>query len=188
MSVDDLRLLQEKTDCITVKFPKSNKLFIYEGDNLHQYGYNKLPLYQKDTGHLVETTAKELLVEMNYHTYQLHQLMDDADYQLALELIAYYMNQTLPKEGLRFVYLLGLIIDDYERQHYPITSISTVNFIDYLLEEKQQTWKELQEFLGYESLLSTDLESSTAKVRTFVKLSHFFKILVQAFIVGGYGQ
>lgn len=127
MSVTDLRLLGEKVDCITVKFPKSDKLFIYEGDNLHQYGYNKLPLYQKDTGHLVETTVKELLVEMNYHTYELHQLMDDADYQLALELIAYYMNQTLPKEGLRFVYLLSLVIADYESQHLPIGSVSTVS-------------------------------------------------------------
>jgi antitoxin component HigA of HigAB toxin-antitoxin module len=192
MSVDDLRLLKEKVDCITVKFPKSDKLFVYEGDNLHQYGYNKLPLYQKDTGHLVETTVKELLVEMTYETYQLRQLQNDADYELALAVFEQYFDSPIDSEEGRFAYLLSLIIADYEAEHYPTAVSSTVDFIDHLLEERGLTWEDLngsKPDLIYSSgeALREYVENEIIDIHDLRVLSHFFRLPVQAFIVGGYG-
>lgn len=192
MPVADINNLLEKVynevGFLTVKFPKSDKLFIYDGKVLSG---DRIALYLQNNKHLVQTSARELLVEMNYHTYELHQLIDDADYQLALELLEYYLNQTLPKEGLRFVYLLRLIIEDYERQHYPIAVFSTVDFIDHLLEERGQTWLDVSIALGYGREVNPDfirsmIDDDLCGYKAIIKLSHFFKLPVQAFIIGGY--
>lgn len=187
---DLFEAVYDKVGFLTVKFPKSDKLFMYDGKVLSD---NRIALYQQDSKHLVQTSAKELLVQMNYRTYELHQLRSEEDYKLALALFEYYINQTLPKEGLRFVYLLRLIIEDYESEHYPIAVSSTVDFIDHLLEERAQTWHDIHRVLG--CLSSEDIYSVRGNIEhEFISmndlraLSHFFRIPVQAFIVGGYGQ
>lgn len=194
MPVADINNLLEKVynevGLLTVKFPKSDKLFTYDGKILSG---DRIALYLQNNKHLVQTSAKELLVEMNYHTYELHRLMDDADYQLALELLEYYLNQTLPKEGLRFVYLLRLIIEDYESEHYPIAVSSTVDFIDHLLEERGRTWHDIHKVLGClssEDIYSVrgNIEHEFITINDLRALSNFFKLPVQAFIVGGYSE
>lgn len=191
MSVDTMYKLLEKVynevGFLTVKFPKSDKLFTYDGKVLSD---NRIALYLQETGHLVQTSAKELLVQMNYRTYELHQLRSEEDYKLALALFEYYINQTLLKEGLRFVYLLRLTIEDYERQHYPIASLSTVDFIDYLLEERGLSWYDLTLYVFNvavsEEYAKELLQPDNISVNDVIKLSHFFRLPVQAFIIGGY--
>lgn len=93
----------------------------------------------------------------------------------------------------QFLYLLSLIIGDYEAQHYPIAISSTVDFIDCLLKERSRSWANIRACLGYGDYVSLDFvkslfEPENMKVEHVIKLSHFFKLTVQAFIVGGYGE
>ncbi len=193
MSVDEISLLQQKVGYLVVKFPKSNKLFYYEGEHLFDT-HGKITLFQISNGNTVQTSVQTLLVQMDYRTYQIHKLTDDADYELALAVYEQYFDKPLITEEGCFAYLLSLVIADYEAEHYPIASISTVNFIDYLLEERELTWLDLRNALGYTALNCTEaymrymFEPKNARIVDIVKLSHFFKLPVQAFIVGGYGD
>lgn len=190
MSVHNLRKLHDKIKKpIFVKFTKSDKVFSYDGE-LTDYA-RKLILWLQPYGNHVETTVKELLVDINYHTYELHQLTDDTDYQLALSVYEQYIGVTLPKEGLRFMYLLGLVIADYESKHYPIATTSTVELIDHLLEMRDQDWTTIRSCLGYGSSIDPLyirqlFVDDQYKLNDLIVLSHLFCIPVCAFIVGGY--
>ena len=191
MSVNDIQYLYGKVGHLTVKFPKSNKEFFCQGDLFT--ANNRVRLFQSGSGHEVHTSAQELLVEMTYQTYQLRRLQDDADYELALAVFKQYFDAPLDSEEGRFAYLLSLIIADYEAEHYPIAVSSTVDFVNTLLKERQQTWRELQTGLcirTYHSVnyLKTMLEPENLKVELVIKLSRWFCLPVQAFIVGGYGD
>ncbi len=193
MSVDEIRLLQQKVGYLVVKFPKSDKLFYYQGEHLFDT-HGKITLFQISNGHTVQTTVQTLLVQMDYRTYQIHKLTDETDYELALVVFEQYFDKPLITEEGCFAYLLGLTIADYESEHYPIASISTVDFIDYLLEERSLTWLDLRDALCYAALNCTEaymrymFEPKNARIVDIVKLSHFFRLPVQAFIVGGYGD
>lgn len=130
---------------------------------------------------------------MIYQTYNLHKLVDNADYELALAVYEQYFDKPLITEEGCFAYLLSLAIADYESEHYPIAVSSTVAFIDHLLEEKARSWVNIRACLGYGDYVSLDFvkslfEPENMKVEHVVKLSHFFRLPVQAFIVGGYGD
>lgn len=194
MSVDAMHKLLEKVynevGFLTVKFPKSDKLFIYDGKVLSG---DRIAVYLQDNKHLVQTSAKELLVQMTYQTYQLHKLADNADYELAVAVFEQYLDSPSDSEEGRFAYLLGLIIADYESQHYPMASLSTVDFIDYLLEERGLSWFDVHKALGClssEDIYSVrgNIEHEFITINDLRALSNFFKLPVQAFIVGGYSE
>jgi len=196
MPVADINNLLEKVynevGFLTVKFPKSDKLFMYDGKVLSG---DRIGLYLQNNKHLVQTSAKELLVEMTYQTYQLHKLVDEADYNLAVKVLGTYIstNEHISDEQEKFVYLLSLIVEDYEAEHYPIASLSTVDFIDHLLEQRGLSWHDVHKALGClpsEDIYSVrgNIEHEFISMNDLRALSHFFKLPVQAFIVGGYGQ
>ena len=192
MSVVDLKKLHQKIQKpIFVRFPKNNKQTFLFNNIQYCHKYKGIILYNEYR--TLETTVEELLVEMTHQTYQLRQLQDDTDYRLALAVYEQYFDKPLITEEGCFAYLLALIIADYEAKHYPIASLSTVDFIDTLLEERKSSWRELQTFLGVESYFSIDylktvLHSDNIRVYLIIKLSYFFRLPVQAFIVGGYGD
>ena len=191
MSVVDLKKLHQKIQKpIFVRFPKNNKQTFLFNNIQYCHKYKGIILYNEYK--TVETNVEELLVEMTHQTYQLRQLQNDADYKLALAVYESYMQDT-PREAIDFMYLLALTIADYEAEHYPIAISSTVAFIDHLLEDRGLSWADIREYLGYRDLLSRDyvrslFVSSSISVEHIIKLSHFFKLPVQAFIVGGYGD
>lgn len=190
MTVEDLiNLHNNLKKPIFVKFPKNSSQTFLFNNTQYCHKFKGIVLYNDYKS--VETTVKELLVEMNYHTYDLHQLTDDTDYELALSVYEQYIGVTLPKEGLRFMYLLGLVIADYESKHYPIATTSTVELIDHLLEMRDQDWTTIRSCLGYGSSIDPLyirqlFVDDQYKLNDLIVLSHLFCIPVCAFIVGGY--
>lgn len=191
MTVEDLIDLHNNLKKpIFVKFPKnSSQTFLF---NNTQYCHKFKGIVLYNDYKCVETTAKELLVEMTYETYQLRQLQNDADYELALAVFEQYFDSPIDSEEGRFAYLLSLIIADYEAEHYPTAVSSTVDFIDHLLEERGLTWEDLngsKPDLIYSSgeALREYVENEIIDIHDLRVLSHFFRLPVQAFIVGGYG-
>ena len=128
---------------------------------------------------------------MQWTTQELPIIANDTDLTNALALYEQLAN----KEGSdqQFLYLLSLIIADYEAQHYPVAVSSTVDFIDHLLEERNQTWDDIHKVLGCfdsEDIYSVrgNIEHEFISMNDLRALSHFFKLPTQAFIVGGYGE
>ena len=127
---------------------------------------------------------------MQWTTQELPIIASDDDLTNALALYEQLANDGTDQQ---FLYLLSLIIADYEAEHYPIAVSSTVAFIDHLLEERLRSWANIRACLGYGDYVSLDFvkslfEPENMKVEHVVKLSHFFRLPVQAFIVGGYGD
>lgn len=127
---------------------------------------------------------------MQWTTQELPIITNDTDLTNALALYEQLTNKESSDQ--QFLYLLSLIIADYESQHYPIAVSSTVDFIDHLLEARQLQWQDLRVVLGYTHAVSTDflrllLQPENIRIQDIIALSHFFRLPVQAFIVGGYG-
>lgn len=199
MPVNDLVVLYEKLynvgeidNGLRVKLNPEGQIYYYKGD-YKSHSYPDFSIYF-ETGESQKVEAFELYVQMTYQTYNLHKLVDDADYELALAVYEQYFGATPDSEEGRFAYLLSLIIGDYEAEHYPTAIASTASFINYLLEERGLTWLDLRDALGYAALNCTEaymrymFERDNARVVDVVKLSHFFLLPVQAFIIGGYGE
>lgn len=193
MSVNDLVVLYDKIlpeFGFRVKLLPIGQIYYYKGD-YKSHSYPDFSLYF-ETGESQKVEVFELYVEMTYQTYNLHKLIDDADYKLALAVYESYMQDT-PREAIDFMYLLAATISDYEAEHYPTAISSTVDFIDHLLEERGQTWHDIHKALGCldsEDIYSVrgNIEHEFISINDLRALSHFFKLPVQAFIVGGYGD
>jgi len=139
MSVVELKALYQKIQKpITVRFPKNDKqTFLF--CSLAYYSTPKsITLYNEYK--CVETTVIELLVGITWENYVIHRLTDEQGYDLAVQLLGCYISTDEPLSEAQdtFVYLLSLVIEDYESQHYPIASLSTLKFIDQLLEDRDQ--------------------------------------------------
>jgi antitoxin component HigA of HigAB toxin-antitoxin module len=191
MPITELNNLHNKVGYLVVKFPKSDKLFHYEGEHLFDT-HGKITLFQIGNGHTVQTSAEALLVQMDYHTYELHKLVDESDYDLALSLFDLYFDST-ETEIIAFVYLLGLTMQDYEAEHYPIPSTPVVDFIDCLLEERGLAWTDVRDYMDYGSTIDSSyirvmFEQEKYGLDEVRQLSHFFRLPVQCFITGGYGE
>lgn len=77
-------------------------------------------------------------------------LRSESDYDAALEEIArYFDNEPKPgtPEGNRFD-LLALVIEDYERKHWPIDPPDAVDAIRYRMETGEHTQADLGRLLG----------------------------------------
>lgn len=44
--------------------------------------------------------------------------------------------------------VLAMLIEDYERQHYPITDTDPIEFLNYVMESRGLTRKDLEPFIG----------------------------------------
>lgn len=129
---------------------------------------------------------------MKWTTQELPIIATNDDLTNSLALYEQLVNKdSIDGTDQQFLYLLGLIIADYEAEHYPIAETSTVDFIDYLLETRSLQWTDICTALGYHRSISvpflkTTLSAGNQRACDLVKLSHFFKLPMQAFIVGGY--
>ena len=192
MSIVELKALYQKTQKpITVRFPKNDKQTFLFCSIAYYSGVKSITLYNEYK--CVETSVTELLVGITWENYVIHKLVDEQDYGLAVLLLGCYISTDEPLLEAQgsFVYLLSLVIDDYESLHYPIASLSTVAFIDQLLEDRDQSWSHIRACLGYPEFVTIDYVKSqflpiNLKVEYLIKVSHLFGIPVQAFIVGGY--
>ena len=115
MSVVELKALYQKTQKpIIVRFPKNDKqTFVF--CNLAYYSPLKsITLYNEYK--CVQTTVTELLVGITWENYVIHRLMDEQDYGLAVLLLGCYISTDEPllEAQESFVYLLSLVIEDYE--------------------------------------------------------------------------
>lgn len=193
MSIVELKALYEKTQKpITVRFPKNDKQTFLFCSIAYYSGLKSITLYNEYK--CVETSVTELLVGITWEHYVIHRLRDEQDYGLAVDLLGCYISTDEPLLEAQeiFVYLLSLVVEEYESLHYPIASLSTLKFIDQLLEDRNQSWSHIRTCLGYADFVTTEYVKSqflpvNLKVEHLIKVSHFFQIPMQAFIVGGYG-
>lgn len=77
-------------------------------------------------------------------------LRSESDYDVALEeIVRYFENEPKPgtPEGDRFD-LLALVIEDYERKHWPIDPPDAVDAIRYRMETGDHTQPDLGRLLG----------------------------------------
>jgi HTH-type transcriptional regulator / antitoxin HigA len=113
-------------------------------------------------------------------------LRSEADYDAALEEIDWYFENE-PKPGTpdadRFD-LLALVIEDYERKHWPIEPPDTIDAIRYRMETGDYTQADLGRLLGSRQRASDILSRKRSlTIRMAWKLHREWNIPAEALIV-----
>lgn len=95
-----------------------------------------------------------MLKQFNIFKMKIAPIKNEKDYQKALkELENVFDSKPNTPEG-DTAQMLVLLIEDYEKKHYPIDAPNPVEAIKYIMEEKGLSKKDVVEYFGSKSLVS----------------------------------
>ncbi len=69
-------------------------------------------------------------------------------------------------------YMLVLLIEDYEKKHFPIDSPDPIDAIKYMMEEKDLSKKDIVQYLGSKSLVTQVLNGQKNLSLRMIKALH----------------
>ena len=96
--------------------------------------------------------------QFNTHTMKIAPVKNEKDYQNALkELDKVFDAEPGTKQG-DYAQMLVLLIEDYEKKHYPIDAPDPVEAIKYIMEEKGLSKKDVIPYFGSKSLVTQVLK------------------------------
>jgi HTH-type transcriptional regulator / antitoxin HigA len=106
-----------------------------------------------------------------------------ADYELALESISKLINAKPKSRQADELEVLTVLIEDYERKHYPIDPPDPVEAIKFRMEQMDLTRKDLEPCIGSRSRVSEILNHKRELTLKMIKALHNkFDIPVEALI------
>lgn len=111
-------------------------------------------------------------------------IKNEADYQAALDRLEVIFDATSGTQEGDELEVLSILIDNYEKEHYPIELPDPIEAIKFRMEQLNMKPKELAEILGYKSRVSEILNKkrklSIAMIRKLnLKLQISTDVLIQ---------
>ena len=122
---------------------------------------------EKDFAKKLPTEWLKLLADL----YALQPVHKEADYEKALHAADQLVGRKLNVMQLKYLESLTLLIEDYEREHYPIDEKWTpLETVQYLVEENGMNASDLGRLLGDRSLGSRVLRGERQLSKSHIKI------------------
>lgn len=111
-------------------------------------------------------------------------IKSEREYDKALALIFVLMNNTKKHSAeADELELLAVLVEQYEKEHYPIPSPDPVEFLKYVMDEKGLNQTDLVQYIGSKSTVSQILNRKRSlTVEMIKKLSRGLSIPVEGLV------